>query len=83
MGRISGIVTYRNDQPSALSQISAAVGGAAGGMTLRVRTDTQGRCVLRWDGNYGADVVYRDGKEVASDAPDGTEALHVVVGQGR
>lgn len=79
MGLISGIVTYKDGQPSTLSLICAAVGGAKGGVTSKVRTDAQGRFVLRWTGEYGADVVYCDGKVVARDVRNGTETLHIVI----
>jgi hypothetical protein len=79
MGLISGVVTYRDGQPSTLSQISAAVGGR-GGRTLVVRTDCQGRFVLRWEGDGDADALYCDGKEVARNVRDGTETVHIVIG---
>lgn len=78
MGLISGVVTYRDGQPSTLSQISAAV-GSCGGRTPVVRTDCQGRFVLRWEGNGDADALYCDDKEVARNVRDGTETVHIVI----
>lgn len=76
MGVISGIVTHANGQPSTMSYISAAVGGATGGVTPKVRTDSQGRFMLSWSGDCGADVVYCDGQEVARNVRNGTSNLH-------
>lgn len=77
MGVISGIVTYPNGQPSTMSYVSAAVGGLTGGVTQRVRTDSQGRFLLTWTGDCGADVVYCDGTEVARNVRNGTNNLHL------
>jgi hypothetical protein len=76
MGAISGIVTYENGQPSTMSYVSAAVGGLTGGVTPKVRTDSQGRFLLTWNGDCGADVVYCDGREVARNVRNGTNNLH-------
>lgn len=78
MGVISGIVTYSNGQPSTLSYVSAAVGGLTGGVTGKVRTDGQGRFMLTWTGDCGADAVYCDGYEVARNVRNGTNNLHIV-----
>jgi hypothetical protein len=77
MGVISGIVTYSNGQPSTMSYISAAVGGVfSGGVTDRVKTDSDGRFVLTWSGDGPANVVYLDGQEVAKNVANGTRSLH-------
>lgn len=76
MGVISGIVTYSNGQPSTMSYVSAAVGGMTGGVTGRVRTDSQGRFTLTWSADCGADVVYLDGQEVARNVRNGSNSLH-------
>lgn len=76
MGVISGIVTYATGQPSTMSYVSAAVGGMTGGVTSKVRTDSQGRFSLTWTGDCGADAVYVDGREVARNVRNGTNNLH-------
>lgn len=76
MGVISGIVTHANGQPSTMSYVNAAVGGVTGGVTARVRTDSQGRFMLTWNGECGADVVYLDGQPVAHNIRNGTNNLH-------
>lgn len=76
MGVISGVVTYSNGQPSTMSYISAAVGGLTGGVTPKVRTDSQGRFVLTWNGDGPANTVYLDGQPVAHDVSNGTNTLH-------
>jgi hypothetical protein len=73
VGVLSGIVTYANGQPSTMSYVSAAVGGLAGGVTQRVRTDSQGRFVLTWSANCGASAVYVDGREVDRNVPNGAQ----------
>ena len=79
MGVISGIVTYSNGQPSTMSWVSASVGGIfSGGVTDRVRTDSNGRFMLTWSGDGSANVVYCDGREVAKNVPSGTNNLHIV-----
>lgn len=79
MGVISGIVTYSNGQPSTMSQVSAKVGGLfAGGVTDRVRTDSQGRFTVTWSGDGAAEIVYCDGREVAKNVRNGTNNLHIV-----
>lgn len=79
MGVISGIVTYADGQPSTMSYISAKVGGTfAGGVTSKVRTDSQGRFTLTWSGNDPAEIVYCDGYEVATNIRNGTNNLHIV-----
>ena len=79
MGVISGIVTYANGQPSTISQVSAKVGGLfSGGVTQRVRTDSQGRFAVTWNGDGAAEIVYCDGREVAKNVRSGTNTLHIV-----
>jgi len=79
MGSISGVVTYLDGQPSTLSCVSAAIGGMPGRVTPPVRTDSQGRFTLTWDGECGAAAVYCDHREVARDVPSGTSTLHIVI----
>jgi hypothetical protein len=77
MGVISGIVTYSNGQPSTMSYVSAFVGGTfSGGVTSKVKTDSNGRFVLSWNGDGPANIVYLDGQEVAKNVPNGTSSLH-------
>lgn len=76
MGVISGIVTYQDGRPSTMVYVSAAVGGITGGVTDRVRTDSQGRFTITWAGDGGADVVYLQGQEVARNVRNGTNNLH-------
>lgn len=79
MGVISGIVTYSNGQPSTMSWVSASVGGVfSGGVTDRVKTDSNGRFMLTWSGDGPAHVVYCDGREVAKNVSSGTNNLHIV-----
>ena len=79
MGIISGIVTYSNGQPSTMSEVSAAVGGMfSGGVTDRVRTDSQGRFTIQWSGDSPANTVYCDGREVAKNVSNGTNNLHIL-----
>lgn len=80
MGVISGIVTYPDGQPSTMSYVSAHVGGAiGGGVTGRVRTDSQGRFLLTWSGDGPASELYCDGREVARNVSSGTSGLHIVL----
>lgn len=76
MGVISGMVTHPNGQAATMAYVSAAVGGFTGGVTPRVRTDSQGRFMLSWNGDCQADVVYLDGQEVARNVRNGTNNLH-------
>ncbi len=79
MGVISGIVTYSNGQPSTMSTVNAKVGGLFdGGVTDRVRTDSQGRFTITWSGDGTAEAVYCDGYEVATNIRNGTNNLHIV-----
>jgi hypothetical protein len=79
MGVISGMVTYRNGQASTMSYVSAAVGGMLGGVTNKVKSDSQGRFMLTWSGDGQADIVYCDGREVARNVRSGTNNLHIVI----
>lgn len=80
MGVISGIVTYANGQPSSMSYVSAAVGGTfSGGVTERIKTDSNGRFLLTWSGDGPASIVYLDGQEVARNVASGTNTLHFQV----
>lgn len=77
MDVVSGIVTFAHGTPSTQSWVSAAVGGTfSGGVANRVRTDSQGRFLLAWDGDSSASEVYCDGRTVAKNVRNGTNDLH-------
>ena len=78
MGVISGIVTYANGQPSTMSYVSAYFSGLSGGVTDKVRTDSQGRFMLTYSGDQAADIVYCDGREAAKNVRSGTNSLHLI-----
>ena len=42
-----------------------------------MRTDSQGRFLVTWDGDSDASVVYCDGREVARNVRNGTNNLHI------
>lgn len=78
MGVISGVVTYSNGQPSTMSYVSAYFSGLSGGVTEKVKTDSQGRFMLTFSGDQVADIVYCDGRESARNVRSGTNNLHIV-----
>lgn len=78
MGVISGMVTYSNGQPCTTASVSAYFSGLSGGVSNKVRTDSQGRFMLTYTGDQPADIIYCDGQEAARNVRSGTNTLHLV-----